>query len=141
MIVTMDRRWPPHRILAQLSEIQQTSSMAVAFCCDPGLASVVFREAHRLNMLSGEWVWLILEQAARSPTSADLPPGLLGLVSQPVKFTKHTMKGSLAVLHSAIKSITWQKWMAWNSSWNATGAQQCSRSVYLNNDVAKQLHR
>ena len=56
-VVTMNRRSEPHRILAQLSSIQQTPSLVIAFCCDPHLASMLFLEANRLNMLNGEWVF------------------------------------------------------------------------------------
>lgn len=130
----MSRVSEPHRILAQLSEVQQMTSLVIAFCCDPRLATRLYREAAKLNMLNGDWVWLVLEQAAgrwsrtdvnnnnddansqlmdennnssgngSSPTRG-LPLGLLGLVSQqPMRLSKHTMKGSLAILHSAIRS-------------------------------------
>uniref|UniRef100_A0A0P6GYG2 Glutamate receptor ionotropic, NMDA 3A n=1 Tax=Daphnia magna TaxID=35525 RepID=A0A0P6GYG2_9CRUS len=152
MVVTVNRGSAPHRILAQLSGIQQTTSLVIAFCCEPRLASLIFREARRLNMLNGDWVWLALEQAVSdfhhhwtdgySPAAAgrlpsggwtadgqddedDWPLGLLGLVSQqPLRLTKHTMKGSLAIIHSSIRaSLAVHQLQTWLDSWtNETSA-------------------
>ena len=146
MVVTVNRGSAPHRILAQLSGIQQTTSLVIAFCCEPRLASLIFREAQRLNMLNGDWVWLALEQAvgrwATVPSQADWPLGLLGLVSQqPLRLTKHTMKGSLAILHSAVRaSLPVQQLQSWLSSWNATSSLNNSSDL-LRLQVAKKLDR
>lgn len=129
MVVTVNRGSAPHRILAQLSGIQQTPSLVIAYCCEPRLASLIFREARHLNMLNGDWVWLAMEQAVgrwtttapeTNPVTSDWPLGLLGLVSQqPLRLTKHTMKGSLAILHSAIRaSLAVHQLPNWLSSWN-----------------------
>jgi len=179
MVVTMNRGSAPHRILAQLSGIQQTTSLVIAFCCEPRLASLIFREAKRLNMLNGDWVWLALEQAVSgfhqhwtagySPAAAgrlpligrwqdkeendddqdDWPLGLLGLVSQqPLRLTKHTMKGSLAVIHSAVRaSLPVHQLQTWLESWtNDSGASRepsSSQSIHqlLRLQVAKKLDR
>ena len=140
MVVTVNRGSPPHRILAQLSGIQQTTSLVIAFCCEPRLASLIFREARRLNMLNGDWVWLALEQAVgrwnvspSPPTelTADWPLGLLGLVSQqPHRLTKHTMKGALAILHSAIRAgLPVHQLPTWLSSWNDSTSSSISTNV------------
>lgn len=169
MVVTMNRGSAPHRILAQLSGIQQTTSLVIAFCCEPRLASLIFREARRLNMLNGDWVWLALEQAVSgfhhhwtdgySPAAAgrlpsfgwtgdgaddedDWPLGLLGLVSQqPLRLTKHTMKGSLAVIHSSVRaSLAVHQLQPWLDSWsNETSAPLHHHVVRL--QVAKKMDR
>jgi hypothetical protein len=182
MVVTMNRGSAPHRILAQLSGIQQTTSLVIAFCCEPRLASLIFREAKRLNMLNGDWVWLALEQAVSgfhqhwtagySPVAAgrlpligrwreekvkeeddqdDWPLGLLGLVSQqPLRLTKHTMKGSLAVIHSAVRaSLPVHQLQIWLDSWtndsgvSSSSSSSSSPSIHqlLRLQVAKKLDR
>lgn len=167
MVVTVNRGSAPHRILAQLSGIQQTTSLVIAFCCEPRLASLIFREARRLNMLNGDWVWLALEQAVSdfhhhwtdgySPVAAgrlpsggwtadgqddedDWPLGLLGLVSQqPLRLTKHTMKGSLAIIHSSIRaSLAVHQLQTWLDSWtNETSATHPIQRL----QVAKKMDR
>jgi hypothetical protein len=185
MVVTMNRGSAPHRILAQLSGIQQTTSLVIAFCCEPRLASLIFRQAKRLNMLNGDWIWLALEQAVSgfhqhwtagySPAAAgrlpligrqwqiqeedqddqdDWPLGLLGLVSQqPLRLTKHTMKGSLAVIHSAVRaSLPAHQLQTWLDSWTndsgvssreASSSSSSSQSIHqlLRLQVAKKLDR
>lgn len=162
-MVTVNRGSAPHRILAQLSGIQQTTSLVIAFCCEPRLGSLILREARRLNMLNGDWVWLALEQAVgrwtmtstipsasqtAEMTSADWPLGLLGLVSQqPLRLTKHTMKGSLAILHSAVRaSLAVHQLPNWLSSWNDTLQHSTTNSSSwagrnLRLQVAKKLDR
>lgn len=154
MVVTVNRGSAPHRILAQLSGIQQTTSLVIAFCCEPRLGSLILREARRLNMLNGDWVWLALEQAVgrwtmtSPPQTADWPLGLLGLVSQqPLRLTKHTMKGSLAILHSAVRaSLAVHQLPNWLSSWNDTVQHWTTNSSSwtgpnLRLQVAKKLDR
>lgn len=159
MVVTVNRGSAPQRILAQLSGIQQTPSLVIAYCCDPRLASLIFREARHLNMLNGDWVWLAMEQAVGRWTStatdagepvvtADWPLGLLGLVSQqPIRLTKHTMKGSLAILHSAIRaSLAVHQLPDWLSSWNDSLVTGHSTNVTSSNhrlriQTAKKLDR
>ena len=134
MVVTVNRDSVQRRIVAQLSGIQQTTSLVIAFCCDHRLASRLYAEARRLNMLNGDWVWLALEEATEGdPTAGDWPLGLLGLVSQrPQRFSKHTMKGSLAILHSAIRaSLPVQQFHAWNDNYSSS----------LRIDVARKLYR
>lgn len=143
----MNRGSSSRRILAQLSGIQQTESLVIAFCCDHRMAARLYREARRLNMLNGDWVWLALEQATgrhvntvgNNALSAEWPLGLLGLVSQqPLRITKHTMKGALAVLHSALRaSLPVQQLQHWISSWNASSTSLLT----LRYQVAKKLHR
>ena len=153
-MVTVNRGSSSRRILAQLSEIQQTESLVIAYCCDPRLATRLYREAHRLNMMNGDWVWLALEQAVRPPgdVTSDWPIGLLGLVSQqPLKLTKHTMKGSLAVLHSALRSsLPVHQVQPWLSSWNASSppvssspavGSSSSQSSTLRHQVSQKLYR
>lgn len=148
--MTVNRDSSSRRLLAQLSGIQQTESLVIAFCCEPRLAERLFREARRLNMLNGDWVWLALEQAAghRNPAGSPMsktpmtewPIGLLGLVSQqPLKLTKHTMKGSLAVLHSALRaSLPVQQLQPWLASWNYSSPLSSSS---LRHQVSQRLHR
>lgn len=138
MVVTVNRDSVQRRIVAQLSGIQQTTSLVIAFCCDSRLASRLYAEARRLNMLNGDWVWLALEEATEGdPTAGDWPLGLLGLVSQrPQRFNKHTMKGSLAILHSAIRASlpVQQQFHAWNDNFNNNHSS-------LRLDVARKLYR
>jgi len=124
----MDRRWKPERILAQLSSIQQTTSLVIALCCDAKLTADIFKEAQSLNMLNGEWIWIALEETARRPApierhpstkwSTALPVGLLGLVSQPTKLSKHSMKGSLAIVHSALRSLPVDQLRSWDTTFD-----------------------
>lgn len=133
MAVTVNRNSGQSRIVAQLSGIQQTTSLVIAFCCDARLATRLYTEARTLNMLNGDWVWLALEEATEEPTGvqSQWPLGLLGLVSQrPQRFTKHTMKGSLAILHSAVRaSLPVQHFQSWDNN----------SSVRI--QVARKLHR
>ncbi len=151
----MDRRWPRHRILAQLSSIQQTTSLVIALCCDTQLASIVYQEAQRVNMLNGEWIWIALgETANHRATASQLPVGLLGLVSQPTKLSKHSMKGSLAILHSALQAVPVESIRVWEASfqfaksadrtanWSANGRAQSFETSNLDRFfVAKRVYR
>ncbi len=151
MMVTVNRGSSSRRILAQLSGIQQTESLVIAFCCDPNLASRLYREARRLNMMNGDWVWLALEQATGqhhhdpSSTFDDWPIGLLGLGSQqPLRLTKHTMKGSLAILHSALRaSLPVHQLPSWISSWNRNDdtSNSTDPGPLLRHQVSQKLYR
>lgn len=158
-VVTMSRVSEPHRILAQLSEVQQKTSLVIAFCCDARLATRLYREASKLNMLNGDWVWLALEQATgrwsrveagphhaersangSAPGSSDLPLGLLGLVSQqPLRLSKHTMKGALAIVHSALRASLGARdaRQAWSASW----ADPAAPLGPIRLEMARKLHR
>ena len=132
------------------------TSLVIAFCCDARLASRLYREASKLNMLNGDWVWLVLEQATgrwsrvelsrannnstNGTLSNDLPLGLLGLVSQqPIKLSKHTMKGALAIVHSAVR--TGLGAMDAQQAWSASWADPAAPVGPLRVEIAKKLHR
>lgn len=178
-VVTMERVSEPHRILGQLSEVQQTTSLVIAFCCDPHLATRLYRQASKLNMLNGDWVWLALERAtgrwarldttnsvnsnnnelmldasdgnnnssasslSSSTSGVDLPLGLLGLVSQqPMRLTKHAMKGALAIVHSAIRSsLLMTSGARFAEAWPASWADPGAPAGPLRIEIARKLHR
>ena len=152
----MDRRWKAERILAQLSNIQQTTSLVIALCCDAKLTADIFKEAHSLNMLNGEWIWIALEETARLPTpierhpstkwSTALPVGLLGLVSQPTKLSKHSMKGSLAIVHSALRSLPVDQLRSWDTTFDTrnktdSAGWNCVRPHSIRLGLAKKLYK
>ena len=139
VVVTVQRTAARRKILTHLNRIQQTISTVIAFCCDVQLATSIFREANHLNMLKGQWVWMALEGAAVQSTAdrPSYPVGLLGLVSQQMKVTKHTMKGSLLILHSALHSMPIDDIRSWNTLFTDDSCVPSNRSNHRNRLATK----
>ncbi|GAB6031603.1 hypothetical protein CHUAL_009367 [Chamberlinius hualienensis] len=95
-------------IFEVLGDTIKFRSRVIVLHCETVLARRIFRQARRLNMDTGEWIWIITGDAMNEDEGehlVDYPIGVLGMRVRPPLMTKHVVRMSVRILGRALHRV------------------------------------
>ncbi|XP_065352819.1 glutamate receptor ionotropic, NMDA 3A-like isoform X2 [Cloeon dipterum] len=103
----------PVAVFHRLAELQRATRGVVVLLADATVVATVLRQAHRLHMLSSDWVWLMVDTTGvASAVHDDLPLGMLSLRPKPARLhLKQTLRALLKTLALVMKKAVTRTWL------------------------------
>ncbi|XP_022254048.1 glutamate receptor ionotropic, NMDA 3A-like [Limulus polyphemus] len=106
-VIRLQNKLSKDEILNRLSDVVKSFSRVILLHCDKELAEKVFEIAGELNLLSGEWMWIVLEQSVHiteGPVNS-FPPGLLAIRLRSFTVNRHRVRAAVRILTKAVHHI------------------------------------
>ncbi|XP_076354948.1 glutamate receptor ionotropic, NMDA 3A-like [Tachypleus tridentatus] len=107
LVIRLQKKLSEDEILNRLSDVVKSFSRVILLHCDKELAEKVFKIAGELNLLSGEWIWIVLEQSVHiteGPVNS-YPAGLLAIRLRSFTANRHRVRTAVRILTTAIHRI------------------------------------
>ncbi|XP_067136864.1 glutamate receptor ionotropic, NMDA 3A-like isoform X2 [Centruroides vittatus] len=111
--ILLDRTDNGTKIFHQITDVHRSKTRVFVIHCDSSILLTVLREAAKLNLLDGEWIWVFLDSSPNEHQNTNLNSLPIGLLSLRPRFHSHnrqTVRSVVELIAEVSRTTDWDQW-------------------------------